>query len=973
MRRHFEGTIRGRSQRGQTLIMAIIILGVLLVIGFLFLGIINRNISFAGRAQQRSVATDLADAGVKYAHSQLLNSALGADWRPTATPPLNAKDPDFDLLQPNGPDGLGAYSRVPFDSGRAIIRVRYAPSDASIFQVGPAGALREPGKARNYIVIESFGRPGRVTPNDPTTLLNTDRRESRKQIAFCSIGFIESARFITDKHDTSRPAEIGWPNESGARYDVAPVNVPIQIGDTYSGPAGSQIFGGGSFFSNTDLVIHGRYRALLNAQYADSFDVAGTIVGADANARLDVQRFNGIGPGSTNFSLGNQTAPSLDSRNSNFSTLFGVLRDGLAATDSDLWTRHIGRKEPGSILRTDPNTNVNRYVTLSRDSGAQTNRGNNGRWGHGRNVYVDNRFDLQIPANEEGREETGTSESLFFDWLNPNNGQANSGWQGPFYVPIGAFVQLDATGFTIIRDGRSPAAARTWRRPDGTDSGLTALRYRIGIYNGRQYIVNTLTPGVNIDAANPGYQNGVPFDGVLFFEGNVRVRGVIPTDVQLTLVSMGNIYIEGSITKGVTDLSGARLTRPSASMLALMAKDYVVLNTTQFFGPSVGQALEEVSEVPGALAWNPIRMRTPNGSIHLRSEFLLDPASGLNPSLWTTYLQDYRQFVNPGSNSGPYMDTKLVLSHTMDDGAAPASFFNLDVNFGLGAANSWTYNFALTPSNGATPYFPTGTNYAPIYGLGGETWQRYAKFETIGFPLIHPTQLTLAPTVLQSTGAEGNYSLLLNETSTVSWRPTNLGFSSTNDYVLARAAIVPHDIRIDAAVFAEEGCFFVIPGQWFNPNPNDRRDTYQSLGATPAERQQARLDAFGSFPETPFYGEPNDVKVTIVGSVAENMPPPISQQAEWLRKWGWIPREHGATGELIPWSHVPQGFDIANGDLYVPNLTVVYDSALATARLNGFDDTLANPYIRVDNGRPLPPLPRLPVSPTLAYFGEVNP
>lgn len=103
------------------------------------------------------------------------------------------------------------------------------------------------------------------------------------------------------------------------------------------------------------------------------------------------------------------------------------------------------------------------------------------------------------------------------------------------------------------------------------------------------------------------------------------------------------------------------------------------------------------------------------------------------------------------------------------------------------------------------------------------------------------------------------------------------------------------------------------------------------------------------------------------------MPPPISQQAEWIRKWGWIPKEHGASGTLIPWSHVPAGFDPLNTDNYVPNLTLVYDTSLATARLGGFEDTPANPYLRTDGaGRPLPPLPRLPVSPTLAYFGEVN-
>jgi hypothetical protein len=118
-----------------------------------------------------------------------------------------------------------------------------------------------------------------------------------------------------------------------------------------------------------------------------------------------------------------------------------------------------------------------------------------------------------------------------------------------------------------------------------------------------------------------------------------------------------------------------------------------------------------------------------------------------------------------------------------------------------------------------------------------------------------------------------------------------------------------------------------------------------------------------------------------------NMPPPISQQSEWLKKWGWIPREQGASGRLIPTAHVPAGYNITAGgtDLYVPNLTIVYDPVLATGRTSGYRD-LPDSYVRFERVQPdpvnnpaftvdypLPPMPRLPVSPTLAYFGEVNP
>ena len=77
---------------------------------------------------------------------------------------------------------------------------------------------------------------------------------------------------------------------------------------------------------------------------------------------------------------------------------------------------------------------------------------------------------------------------------------------------------------------------------------------------------------------------------------------MIPTDMQMTVVSAGTVYIEGSITKGlvgndITAFTGQAavervLRSPSQSMLMLMAKEPVAVNTTQFFGAAAGQALD---------------------------------------------------------------------------------------------------------------------------------------------------------------------------------------------------------------------------------------------------------------------------------------------------------------------------------------------------------------------------------------------
>lgn len=1074
-----------RTRGGQTLIIALILLGVLLIIGFVFLGVVNQNILSSNRSHKRSVATDLADSGVRFAHSQLLTSALGADWQVAQTPldPSGfTRDPDALYLRPGtklglrnagdpqldlgGPDGLGFYSRVNFEQGRSLVRVRYAPSDFNMFSTAAFGPLRNPGKARNYLIIESIGRPGVVNPNDPTTLntggsiqyanfltwtdfetafqalKDTEKNQvqSKKTIAFASIGIIESARYVTDLYRQSKPAELGSPNELGVVFrllfsDPAIVpNAPMQLGSNATlfklgnpptlDPNPVPSFG--SLYSNADLLLYGPSVVNENTTLGDQFDVAGILSGNDATASLTINRsaFN-VTWQTAATTLTNATNPSMSSRSGNFGTVGGSLRDGIDQTDSVGYPRGASYKTPPSILTVNPETGENRYVLSTRESGFVTSAGgNSGFFGHGRGVYVNNGDDLQIPATEDGRMDSGSAASLVYDWLNPNNGQSNSGWQGAYYVPRGSYVQLLSDGFIIRRDSRAPKVPIDqlyWKGPDGQEphdkSGTlvdsTVCRYRLGPgADGRLHVINTFTPdpnnagkAIDVDALAPNFDAGPDFNGVLYFAGNVRVRGVIPTDIQLSLVSGGSIYIEGSITKGIVDAGGARLNRPSRSMLMLMAKDYVVLNTTQFMGPAPWETLESVDDEQTTTGFNSIRMRVPSGSLDFRTEFLVDPSTGTanNPQTWTPYALGYQ------AAGGNQIFTKLLLTQATDSGPAPATFVSLDVN--LNSTGSSAYQFALDNQdpggfyfksnyyNTALNFYPAGTlpgSYGPIYGLGGQAWQVFSKFESQVFPLV-TNAMTYNAGSTRMSGAAGNkfgqYSLLLQDTNDFLIRPNlSLMGSAQNNYVAARTAVVPADIRIEASMYAEQGSFFVIPGPWFNPNPNDTRDSYtkavndyvtlQGLNQADATAaaQRDRIESYGSYPEMPFYQEPIDARINIVGSVSENMPPPISQQAEWLKHWGWIPRVQGATGVSIPTSHFPPGYNPLTS-LFVPNLIFTYDPALATGRPFGFDNTNVNQPFgsnvdigRTDGlGRPLPPMPRLPVSPTLAYFGEVTP
>jgi hypothetical protein len=1057
-----------RKQSGQTLIIAILILGVLLIIGFAFAGLVSSNIREAGRAQTRTIASDLAQAGLSFAHSQLSSSTLGADWRPEATPPTTdagglSRDPDALYLRPatglsvapdpanpgltfvdrGGPDFKGPYSRVFTDRGRRLIRVRYSPNDLEGFTSGRDGALRQPGKARSHIIIESIGRSGALLAQgriDPTRLLTRAVRvggfadgaslvaavgeakgldqslapDTRRMVGFASLGLIESARFITNKSRSSRPAEVGFPvGESsgdplaegagvGAAYPTSSgqvaVEAPLVMGQTFAEPnlgrasGFGNIPGGGGLFSNADLLVHGSVRASLNAFLGESWSVSGKIRAANSNSRILLTRtsfdtandrwtsgMSGFNADGTPYTIASTvTSPfvldpaRLESDQPSFSTGQGSIRDGSTGTDTEGYVRGTPRKDPPSMLAVDSQTKRNRYYEMTRSTGRLINGRRMGTMGYGEGVYVDS-FERGNLDSEDERRQQGAVRSLPSDWLNPGN-SSSLGWQGPYYIPIASYIQLLPDGFEIIRDSRSRTPY--WRNPNGGTTNSSRCRFRLRNIGGRTFILNSIqspalasAPASSISDGDFTTQ-GEEFNGVLFVEGDVRIRGIVPTDVQMTVVSMGSIYIEGSITKG-TVLGDTVLNRPSRSMLMLMARDYTTINTTMFFGPLAGQtvavkASQALADTPSPIELDP----SDAASVILNTEFLSGPevtgGSPSSPSTWRSYATSYE---DASSGLAPH----LILSASADDNGP--TFVALDsapISFGdpasaifstLPIARELNFGTAGTLEfNAASQWLPSASPTVELYGLGDPAVNAYPKFEAVGFPLLSGTATETARRV-----SAGTQTLALNDPTLVRVRLAPIGSAATKNFLMARAAVVPHDIKIEASLFAEEGSFFVIPGSWFNTNPDDTRSRHlQAVTAFGADQARLRrFQTFGSSPITPFYGEPLDIRIRIIGSIAENMPAPMSQQAQWLQKWGWIPAELGGTGRSIPRTHFGSSDPSA---VYVPNLTLTYDPALALGTVDG-----VNPIRTHPDGWILPPMPRLPVSPTLAYFGDANP
>lgn len=957
-----------RRQRGQSLIVALIVMFALLFIGGIFVGLVARNLLNTGRASDTLSAAAFAEAGLRYVDNNLQHSPEGADWRPEPTPPLGPNDPDKIWLEQG-------FSRIDLGKGRALVRVSYKqvvpdPNDPPLARTlfGDPN-LKLLSGTDNYLLIESVGRVGTINPNDPTTFLNQPApRLRRALVAYKAIGITDHLLFVTNlfKEEKFR-AYIGVP----------PLSVPVtlQLGGLpvrtfWNNPFPSI---GASIKVNGDLDLYGNVVLAAEPRLGQTIQVAGTI-------RVDTKdgqpRF--IDP--VNLPNG---APILPSNDPNFTTFGGLLRDGMAIPDPQGYTRAIPYLPPPRIDEQDPATTSTRPHMLTRNSGVMLSDGrggsfNTGRYGLGAGIYIDNFGNF-----ERETQRVGGGQSLRSLWLQP--GEATPYWNGPYYIPPGVYIEFgypvvqDRTrngdlipgqyvprpGFRIIRDPND----RPFRDPTGrfapTEMDFTYFIYKapgqrpvLKLDNEffRTYLRDTLNmTEQQIDAFLP------EFNGVIYAEGNVRTRGLLPgkanipirgaadmTDAQIreavnapavNVMSGATIYIEGS------------LVRESAeSMIGLLAKEYVAVNTTMFLTPG-GTHLDfhgsHQDELP------PFHLNVSTGS-----RFTLDFLFGDNPTQYTS------------AQGSPLVGLNLLVRH----GTAPGlCYLNLFVNEGTGGASPlYRFNQNVPPFTDVNPppEVYTLANFAPQADM----------FEQRAFPLL-PKPNDSDYNLFTTPGIRNTLRFAVDTNFTSG--------SGTQDYLFSRAAIVPMDVRIEAVLYAQNGSFFIIPGYPLNTNPADTRDAAlrraQAAGLPPGTmlRPAGTADIF------PFYNEPIDCRITIVGAIAQNRTASIADQAAWMQLWGYIPEVMGSTGNsqsspnemLIPSEHInvsEVGLNLidnrtqAERDARITRgIRLLYDPALI-APFQGYDPASAHPFRRDDHGRVLPPIPRLPVCPGFVFSGEIR-
>lgn len=902
-----------RSESGQSLIMAMAIMFLLVFIGGLFVTMVSRNIVNTQRSSTNMSGDYLAEAGVKYADDQLTYSEDGADWRPTPDYPevvralANGQTPDqieqtlnaADLPDQRDPDYfwlMRGFSRFSYGAGRFLLRVSYDPTpiDAQNFQADPMS---------KYMKIEAIGRMGVVDSTDPTTWRKQPERQHSSKVAYKAIGLTDYARFITNKDRLSDDIPLGSPGFVTRFGEFNDINGDGKL-DTTKGEGV-----GGPIRVNGDLLWYGDDYVYLDPNHGERVEVAGDIKhsnrSGDNPTSVFVNTFRARESDDAGFDTdpdnpvnGTPTQADMDR--------LGKYRDGRTNADFVGRPRQIQRLDPPLIDAKVPGGGLTRYRQLTRNSGEWRQRAdstwyNTGYYGWGNGIYMDNRNDLQ-PESEQT--------TLPYEWTHPGT----SNWIGPYYAPPGIIIELtdrdlndDGQPDMIITHENRSGAKFDWFDRDGN----------LEVHDGEKMIMP------------------YPRNGVIFAEGNIRIRGTLPPpptanqnySPQITVVSGGTIYVEGNILKYQMDDKNAYLKAgtPRESAIALLATDYVCVNTTRFFAP--------VNEVLMAGSDGEHFEISPDRSFWVNFAFGLDPT------------QEYK-VANQGN-----APVKLYVRHT-----STAEYGNAYVNMLL--------NYPPTEAdiqNSNDPYFSLysfgGTH---TYVLGNPALsQKDPGWECKVLPLLpRPNEANY-----RFYTNPGIYNLLGFQLD----QSGNDGLGAVN-YLMSRAAVQPCDIRIEALLYAQNKSFFVIPGEWLNPDPNDTVIAYERNNNT---------RPLGVDPAYPFYEQPLDVKVTVYGAVSENIPASIADSSEWMRKWGWIPGRHGSSDvQANPEDDASQYRQpLRPGqtgvDAMMAGLTFIYDPQLAYPR---YVDTANNNAIkqpRTDQyGRVLPLVPRLPVSPQTLYVGE---
>ncbi|NUP99537.1 MAG: hypothetical protein HUU35_06750, partial [Armatimonadetes bacterium] len=602
-----------------------------------------------------------------------------------------------------------------------------------------------------------------------------------------------------------------------------------------------------------------------------------------------------------------------------------------------------GRRIEAPALETyEPVTGISRWDRLTRYSGndvsvtigGQTFRLNSGELGYGQGVYVD---------NEEQRD---LFESAPGSWQRPES------WGGRRYVPNGCIIELFAHYPDELDPTDPPAIAIT--RTDGT-TWLNPAGGSPGSSTGRRTLVFDW-PDKN-PTTGWGFSGTVgprPENGIIVCEGNVRVFGRLPAsvvdpapdnqrDYNLTIVSRGTIYVDGSILRP-SDYSNLAESDPENTRLALLARDNVVLNPTTL--------------APGAVPGMPAAPFTVPSGAPADSHFVLDPSGAQTVGLRTEFIRysgnRHISVIQADGNPGDGVPARsaVVFNKVRATLGLPAGTTNpattttpqlVSASSGLpgipGRQGVAEPTFLADWRNLARALYPAGggqtREYRPdTWGLSFDNWNYDPANEQLGVASYITVQGGVDPTASGVYGSQESRSDVIVKNLKVE------RLSNSGDTNQPRPGF---DLVVSALLFAERGGFYVVPGDWFDPRATTQAamvDSGSSTTITDAEAAAARLARFRRY----------NYRVVVNGAIAVNRWPSLMEVGEWSDKWAYPP-------DRVRWSADPSA-----------------DSAAAGSALFNDYDSIEYHYdwgLRSLAGRPnLPRLPALPASPGLVYVGE---
>lgn len=670
-----------------------------------------------------------------------------------------------------------------------------------------------------------------------------------------------------------------------------------------------------------------------------------------------------------------------------FSTYRGRVLDNTQGFDSQNFSRYVDPLPAPDLFATDPATGVSRYYALTRDSGPILHRqagsgtsfsANAGRYGHGPGIYVDNFADLQFVESDGSHNLELLLDDLLGNLPRTDPRALDSGWNAvrTMYAPKGLQVTLYRSEEQLLQEeGRTVADIETSQTPASLapnqiwwpghvagEPGIKLVRH-----DGRWRIADPNTPDSPVlgDDANTNVMfldYPKPGNQVLLAEGNIRIQGQLPPDLSrtgrynLTVVSGGTIYIDGQIltpqdvqftaaeiaahpglpaTGGrFTEAKGTGLPDEMNSSIALLARDCVVVNPTQLV-PQLTQGLvtaqpdDSTTPLTSGQHWE--LAPSMGGSIYSRWRFgeppITDVAGTPTPNLFA--LAAYQTGADPGPAAIALRIynafDNLTGNYDFDPNPAGTEYSFYFLPEGTGSSTAWI-EYRLSPHWARLVHQPTGA---------ADPDQTVLPWSLSGAPP--------APLTRYVTTDPGSLNAL-------EFRYANpgLGTGATN-YWLKRFKIEEFNpdtgwpmgalhAKVNALMYAQDGCFFVIPGQYFDANarPNDPN--------SPAVRYRRY-----------------NYDLEIRGAIAENFHAPAAAWRQWQDLWAY-PQYFDLSGTpALAWGTVRYHFDET---LRAPRAQSATHLDTTTGQpLRYADNDLPNPGIN------LPKLPLLPTCPGLIYRG----